>query len=71
MLNTNVTGLPTVVSVSSNTISFVGNNDISGTFRVGAGPNYVYIDNLQLNNNGLIYVIIGTSAAWDRDPVIS
>ena len=71
MLNSNVTGIPVLYSISTNTASYVGANDISGTFYLGTGPNFVYIDNLQLTNNGLVYVIIGSVDAWTRAPVIS
>ena len=34
-------------------------NDFVTTPFVDIGPNYVYVYNMQLPNNGLIYVIIG------------
>ena len=35
------------------------------------GPDYVYVSGLALDNNGLIYVIVGQSSLWTRAPVIS
>ena len=70
-MNSNVTGIPALYSISTNTAAYTGSNDISGTFYLGTGPNFVYIDNLQLTNNGLVYVIIGSTSTWTRAPVIS
>lgn len=53
-------------------------NDFVSTPFIDVGPNYVYIYGMQLPNNGLIYVIIGThsfdlgdTTLWSRDPTIS
>lgn len=70
-MNSQVTGIPTLLSVSTNAPTFIGLNSLSGSFNLGVGPNYVYIDNLQLAQNGLVYVIIGNTALWPRAPVIS
>lgn len=71
MLNTNVTGIPTVVSAGANAAAFVGTNDLAASFRYGTGPNFLYIDNLYLTQNGLVYVIVGKDSVWPRAPVIS
>jgi len=71
MLNSNVTGLPTIVSMSTNSASYVGANDVSGTVNVGIGPNFIYISNLALQNPGLVYVIVGDNSVWPRAPVVS
>ena len=70
MINTNVTGLPLLLSCSVNSLGYVGSNDISGSFTLGTGPNFMYIYNIALQNNGLIYVIVGDNT-WSRAPVIS
>jgi hypothetical protein len=46
-------------SYSVATPAFIGSNDFVGSPFIDVGPNYVYIYNMQLPNNGLIYVIIG------------
>lgn len=71
MLNSNVTGIPTIVSAGVNAPSFVGANALQGTFSLGTGPNFVYIYNLHLQQNGLVYVIIGDNSIWPRAPFIS
>ena len=71
MLNSNVTGLPTIISTTTNSASYVGSNDISGTPNVGIGPNFIYITNLILSKQGLVYVIVGDNTVWTRAPVIS
>lgn len=71
MLNANVTGLPTLVSTSVNSPSYVGTNDFSGTPSYGIGPNFIYVTNLQLQHSGLVYVIIGDNTVWTRAPVVS
>jgi hypothetical protein len=69
-INTNVTGLPTLQSCSVNSLGYVGANDITGSFTLNTGSNYMYIYNLNLQNNGLVYVIVGDST-WSRAPVLS
>lgn len=71
MLNSNVTGLPTILSAGANTASYVGTNNIQGTFYLGTGPNFVYIYNLRLQNDGLVYIIIGSNSVWTRAPVVA
>lgn len=71
MLNSNVTGIPTIVSAGVNTPSYVGTNSVLGTFSYGTGPNFVYIYNIKLQHNGLVYIIIGDTTVWPRAPVIS
>lgn len=66
-----MTGLPLLTSCTTNSLSYVGANDITGSFSVSMGPNYVYIANLALAHNGLVYVIIGNNNLWTRPPVIS
>lgn len=71
LLNNNVTGLPTLTSSTVDNVSYVGPNDISGSVTYGVGPNYFYIYNVVLTNNGLVYVIVGDNAVWPRAPVFS
>ena len=71
LLNSNVTGIPTIVSATANAASYIGVNSISGSFYYGTGPNFVYIYNMQLVSNGLVYVIIGSNSVWPRAPLIS
>lgn len=71
MLNSNVTGLPTLVSTSVNAASYVGTNDFTGTPSFGIGPNFIYVTNLALQYSGLVYVIIGDNKVWPRAPVVS
>lgn len=71
MLNSNVTGLPTLVSTSINAVSYVGANDFSGTPSVGIGPNFIYVADLALQYSGLVYVIVGDNQVWPRAPVVS
>ena len=66
-----MTGIPTLNSISTNAASFIGPNSITGVFNLGVGPNFFYIDNLALANNGLVYVILGDTTAWTRAPLIS
>ena len=49
----------------------MGPNDVSGTFSLGIGPNFIYIYNLQLSHTGIVYVIVGDNSVWSRAPVIS
>ena len=71
MLNTDVTGIPVLNSIGTNAVSYIGANEIVQPFYMGTGPNFFYIDNLSLNQNGLIYVIMGDPNSWTREPVIS
>jgi hypothetical protein len=71
MLNSNVTGLPTLLSTSLNSASYVGSNDFSGNPTVGVGPNFIYLTNLNLQYSGLVYVIVGDNTVWSRAPVVS
>ena len=49
----------------------LGPNEFSAALRMSTGPNYFYIYQAALTNNGLIYAIIGDNAVWTTDPVIS
>ena len=71
MINSNVTGLPTLSALGSNVASYIGPNEIVGTFKYGTGPNFLFITNIVLQQNGLIYVIVGDVTVWTRDPVVS
>jgi hypothetical protein len=71
-LNANVTGLPNLVSYSTDVLGYIGPNDLaSTTFQIGLGPNYVFLSGITLSHNGLIYIIIGDANLWPRDPLIS
>lgn len=71
MLNSNVTGIPTILSAGANSASYVGANSFAAAFSLGTGPNFAYLYNLRLLQNGLVYIIIGNNAIWPRSPVIS
>ena len=71
MLNTNVTGIPVLNWIGTNAASYIGANEIVQPFYMGTGPNFFYIDNLALTQNGLVYVIMGSPDSWTRAPVIS
>ena len=70
-MNTQVTGLPTLTACTVSAASYIGVNSIAGTVNFGFGPNFLYIYNMALANNGLIYIIVGDPAVWTRAPVIS
>jgi hypothetical protein len=72
-LNANVTGLPTLVNYSLNTQSYIGPNAITNltSFRVDAGPSYLFVEGITLQQNGLIYFIIGDPTTWTRSPLVS
>lgn len=56
-----------------NSLSYIGSNSINniGSFRIDAGPSYLYVEGITLNNNGLIYFIVGDPNLWKRDPLVS
>lgn len=72
-LNTNVTGLPNLFNYTNNALSYIGTNVINnlGSFRIDAGPNYLFVEGITLSNNGLIYFIVGDPNLWKRDPLVS
>jgi hypothetical protein len=72
-LNANVTGLPTLANYSLNTQSYIGPNAITNltSFRVDAGPSYLFVEGITLQQNGLIYFIIGDPTTWTRAPLVS
>lgn len=51
--------------------SYTGANSISGSVTYSSGPNFLYIYNLALQNNGMVYIIVGDPNVWPRAPVIS
>ena len=59
LINNQVTGLPNLVSTSTSSAGYTGVNDIQGTLTYYSGPNYFSISNILLQNDGLVYVIIG------------
>ena len=56
-----------------NSLSYIGTNAINnlGSIRIDAGPSYLYVEGIKLNNNGLIYFIVGDRTLWTRDPIVS
>lgn len=72
-LNTNVTGLPNLYNYTVNSLSYIGANGVNnlGSFRIDAGPSYLFVEGVTLNNNGLIYYIVGDPNLWKRDPLVS
>ena len=78
-VNTDIVGMSSLTSYTASTAAYIGTaNDLIGTPFVDVGPNYVYVYDMKLPNNGLIYVIIGKDMAylgdttlWSRDPIIS
>lgn len=71
LINNQVTGLPNLVSTSTSSAGYTGVNDIQGTLTYYSGPNYFSISNILLQNDGLVYVIIGDPTVWTRAPVVS
>ena len=63
-------GLPALVSLTTSVASTVGPNVLS-MGHVDVGPDYLYIDGMTLDTDGLIYVIVGEASLWPRAPVIS
>jgi len=59
LINTQVTGLPNLVSTSTSSAGYSGANDIQGTLTFYTGPNYLSISNILLQHDGLVYVIVG------------
>ena len=60
-----------MLSYNTNSLSYVGANEIVGTPLIDTGISYMYIQGVKLNNDGLVYIIVGDSTVWDRDPLIS
>ncbi len=56
-----------------NTQSYIGSNSITNltSFRIDAGPNYLFIEGITLSQNGLIYFIVGDPTKWTRAPLVS
>lgn len=48
-----------LVSYTPSTSAYIGSHNLVTEPFVDVGPNYVYIYDMRLPNNGLIYVIIG------------
>lgn len=71
LINSQVTGLPNLVSTSTSSPGYSGVNDIQGTLTYYTGPNYLFISNILLQHDGLVYVIVGDPKVWTRAPVIS
>lgn len=63
--------MPSLTSCTVSSAAYSGPNSISGTVKLGFGPNFVYIHNIALTNNGLIYIIVGDPTVWTRAPVLS
>lgn len=72
-MNTNVTGLPYLYNYSLDTLSYIGPNAISnmGSFKIDAGPSYLFVEGITMNNHGLIYFIVGDPNLWPRAPLVS
>lgn len=66
-----MTGLPTLTSCTVSSASYIGANTIVGSVKIQTGPNFLFIYNLALQNNGLVYIIVGDPTVWTRAPVIS
>lgn len=43
----------------------------TGSFRIDDGPSYLFIEGITLNQNGLIYIIVGDPKSWPRAPIVS
>lgn len=65
--------MPNLYNYTINSLSYIGTNAISnlGSFRIDAGPSYLFVEGITLNNNGLIYFIVGDPNLWTRDPLVS
>lgn len=59
-----------MVSLDTSAATDVGPNVFTGG-HLDVGPDYVYIQGMQLDTDGLIYVIAGEASLWSRAPVIS
>ena len=62
--------MPALVSLDTSAPTDIGPT----TFSIGhldVGPDYIYINGMTLDADGLIYVIVGEANLWPRAPVIS
>jgi hypothetical protein len=58
--------------MSPSNATYIGSNDmINGTIFVDVGPTYIYVQGMKVQNDGIIYIIIGEDNLWKTDPVIS
>jgi hypothetical protein len=62
-----------LANYSLNTQSYIGPNAITNltSFRVDAGPSYLFVEGITLQQNGLIYFIVGDPTTWTRAPLVS